>query len=88
MRRCDDRCIAVEIAVQERTPTMLVRIEGRLFLADEQGIVIDGCGPAYSSFDLPIVDGIRRLRPPGASLDLARTRWRFARSPHCAVRPT
>jgi cell division protein FtsQ len=65
----------VEIAVQERTPTMLVRIEGRLFLADEQGIVIDEYGPAYSSFDLPIVDGIRLAQPgPGASLDPARTR--------------
>ena len=64
----------VEIAVQERTPTMLVRIEGRIFLADEQGIVIDEYGPGYSSFDLPIVDGIRLAQArPGTSLDPART---------------
>jgi len=64
----------VEIAVQERTPTMLVRTEGRVFLADDQGIVIDEYGPGYSGFDLPIVDGIRVARAgPGASLDPART---------------
>ena len=65
----------VEIAVQERAPIMLVRIDGRLFLADEQGVVIDGYGPAFSGFDLPIVDGIRVAQPaPGVSLDAERTR--------------
>ena len=48
----------VEIVVSERTPTVIGRIDGRLFLVDEQGFVIDQFGPRYASFDLPIVDGL------------------------------
>ena len=48
----------VEISVSERMPTILARIDSRLYLVDEQGIVIDQYGPRYASFDLPIVDGL------------------------------
>jgi cell division septal protein FtsQ len=48
----------VEITVSERVPAMIGRLDGRLFLVDEHGFVIDQFGPRYSSFDLPIVDGL------------------------------
>lgn len=64
----------VEIAVSERLPAIIARMEGRLFLVDDQGIVIDQYGPRYASFDLPIVDGVSAARPgPGVQADLARS---------------
>jgi cell division protein FtsQ len=63
----------VEISVSERIPTVLARIDERLFLVDEQGIVIDQYGPRYASFDLPIVDGLAIPRPAaGARVDEGR----------------
>jgi cell division protein FtsQ len=63
----------VEISVSERIPTVLARIDARLFLVDEQGIVIDQYGPRYASFDLPIVDGLAIPRPAaGARVDEGR----------------
>jgi cell division protein FtsQ len=60
----------VEIVVSERTPTVIGRIGGRLFLVDEQGFVIDQFGPRYASFDLPIVDGLGGQAPgPGTRVD-------------------
>lgn len=53
----------VEIAVTERTPIGIARIDSRLYLVDEAGVVIDNYGPAFADFDLPIVDG---LPAPGA----------------------
>lgn len=64
----------VEIAVSERLPAIIARIEGRLFLVDDQGVVIDQYGPRYASFDLPIVDGVAAAKPgPGVQADLARS---------------
>lgn len=63
----------VEIAVSERLPAIIARLDGRLFLVDDQGIIIDDFGPRYASFDLPIVDGISAARPaPGVQADHAR----------------
>lgn len=63
----------VEIAVSERLPAMVARLDGRLFLVDDEGIVIDEYGPRYVSFDLPIVDGLSAARPgPGVRLDATR----------------
>jgi cell division septal protein FtsQ len=46
------------------------RLDGRLFLVDEQGVVIDHFGPRYASFDLPIVDGLGGPKPaPGIRTD-------------------
>jgi cell division septal protein FtsQ len=65
----------VEIAVAERIPAMLGRIDSRLFLVDDQGMVIDHHGPRYASFDLPIVDGLdTRVPSPGTRLDESRAR--------------
>lgn len=63
----------VEIVVSERLPALIARIDSRLFLMDEHGILIDEYGPRYASFDLPIVDGLAVARPaPGAQADEAR----------------
>lgn len=63
----------VEIAVSERLPAIIARLEGRLFLVDDQGIIIDQFGPSYASFDLPIVDGLSASRPgPGVQADQSR----------------
>ena len=63
----------IEISVAERVPTVLARIDGRLYLVDEQGIVIDQYGPRYANFDLPIVDGLEIPKPAaGARVDAAR----------------
>jgi len=63
----------IEISVAERVPTVLARIDGRLYLVDEQGIVIDQYGPRYANFDLPIVDGLEIPKPAaGSRVDAAR----------------
>jgi cell division protein FtsQ len=48
----------VEVAVTEREPIGIGRLQGRLFLVDERGSVIDEYGPQYADFDLPIIDGL------------------------------
>jgi cell division protein FtsQ len=63
----------IEVFVAERTPAMIGRIDGRLFLVDDQGFVIDQFGPRYAGFDLPIVDGLGGHKPgPGTRTDDAR----------------
>jgi cell division protein FtsQ len=63
----------IEVLVFERTPAVIGRIDGRLFLVDDQGFVIDQFGPRYASFDLPIVDGLGGRKPaPGSRTDDAR----------------
>lgn len=63
----------VEVTVAERVPTVLARIDSRLYLVDEQGIVIAAYGPEHSAFDLPIVDGFTLSKPvPGAQVDRTR----------------
>lgn len=63
----------VEIAVTERLPAIIARIDSRLFLMDEQGMLIDEYGPRYANFDLPIVDGLSMKNPqPGDRADEVR----------------
>jgi len=63
----------VEVAVKERLPALIARMDGQLYLADDQGFVIDHYGPRYAAFDLPIVDGVTAdKRGPGGQLDAAR----------------
>lgn len=49
----------IEIAVIERRPMGLARIDGRLFLIDASGVVIEEHGPQHAQYDLPIVDGLQ-----------------------------
>lgn len=48
---------SIQVVVEERLPVALARRSGRLLLVDERGMDIDEYGPAYSSLDLPLVDG-------------------------------
>ena len=63
----------IEITVVERRPFGISRLGSQLFLIDREGTAIDEYGPQYSSFDLPIIDGLvqapRNGRP---SIDRAR----------------
>ena len=53
----------IEVAVLERTPVGVARLNGELYLVDDRGVVIDQFGPHYADFDLPVIDG---LIPHGA----------------------
>ena len=46
------------VAISERQPLAIGRINDRLYLIDRRGTVIDEYGPNYAEFDLPIVDGL------------------------------
>jgi cell division septal protein FtsQ len=61
------------VAISEREPMAIGRINGRLYLIDREGTMIDEFGPNYAEFDLPIVDGL--AAPPargGAVIDETR----------------
>lgn len=55
----------IEVFVSERTPIGLCRIKNQLYLVDRTGVVIDEFGPAYATFDLPIIDGLVRAQSSG-----------------------
>jgi cell division protein FtsQ len=46
------------VAVIERRPLGIGRINDNLYLVDHRGTVIDEYGPNYAEFDLPIIDGL------------------------------
>lgn len=48
----------LEVVVSEREPIGIGRVNGRLYLVDDEGAVIDAYGPQYSDVDLPIIDGL------------------------------
>jgi cell division protein FtsQ len=48
----------VEVAVTERQPMGLARIDGALYLVDAHGVVLDEYGPRYADIDLPMIDGL------------------------------
>ena len=48
----------IQIAVSEKMPVGFGRVGERLYLIDEDGVVIDEHGPQYGDFDLPIVDNL------------------------------
>jgi cell division septal protein FtsQ len=61
------------VAISERQPMAIARIEGRLYLVDRDGTIIDEFGPNYAEFDLPIVDGLAASpRGGGPLIDDAR----------------
>ena len=59
----------VDIAITERTPLVLGRLNGLLYLVDATGTIIDAAGPQYSAFDLPIVDGLLTDESNGGTVD-------------------
>jgi cell division protein FtsQ len=48
----------IEVVISERHALGIGRLDGRLYLVDELGEVIDDYGPHYADLDLPIVDGL------------------------------
>lgn len=48
----------IEIAVTEREPIGIGRLDGEMFVIDERGQIIDQYGPQYVDLDLPVVDGL------------------------------
>jgi len=63
----------IEIAITERRPMGLGRVDGRLFLIDPGGVVIEEYGAQHAEYDLPIVDGLRGdPRATGFLIDPAR----------------
>jgi cell division protein FtsQ len=48
----------VKIAIFERQPMGIGRINDELYLIDARGGIIDQYGPNYAEFDLPIIDGL------------------------------
>lgn len=59
----------IDIAISERTPVALGRLNGRLYLVDALGTIIDDAGPQYAAFDLPIVDGLLTDESNGGTAD-------------------
>lgn len=59
----------VDIAITERTPLVLARLNGQLYLVDATGTIIDAAGPQYGAFDLPIVDGLLTDESNGRTAD-------------------
>jgi cell division protein FtsQ len=48
----------IEVAIVEREPLAIGRLNGHLVLVDASGAIIDEFGPHYEAFDLPIIDGL------------------------------
>lgn len=63
----------VDVRIVERNPVAIARLGQQLYLVDDAGIIIDGYGPSYSDFDLPIVDGMAApAESGGRAIDPAR----------------
>lgn len=61
----------VDVAILERAPLGIGRINGSLYLVDDRGAVIDEYGPNYADLDLPIIDGLSTA-PGDATSDVYR----------------
>jgi cell division protein FtsQ len=48
----------VDVRIVEREPVAIARLGQQLYLVDGTGVIVDGYGPQYVEFDLPIVDGM------------------------------
>ena len=69
----------VEVVISERQPIGIGRLNGDMYLVDEQGVVIDQYGPQHVDLDLPIIDGLSIISESGAPVaDAARAdlAWR------------
>ena len=50
------------VAIEERQPMGVGRLEDALFLIDDTGTIIDEFGPNYAELDLPVIDGLASPR--------------------------
>ena len=58
----------VSVAISERQPMGIGRINNELYLIDDRGGLIDQFGPNYAEFDLPIIDGLAAAPRDNATL--------------------
>ena len=56
----------VDVAVVERQPMGIGRIDGALYLLDQHGGIIDEFGPDHGEFDFPLIDGLAAAGRTGA----------------------
>jgi len=75
----------IEVVVEERQPSGIARIGGRLYLVDDHGVIIDEYGPTYAKFDLPVIDGLLEPSETGAT---DATRMDLAARVIASLRPT
>ena len=61
----------IDVLLSEKDPLGIARLDGRLYLVDDRGALIDEYGPHYAVFDLPMIDG---LAAPGGSTTPVDTR--------------
>jgi cell division protein FtsQ len=59
----------IEVAIAERQPMGVARLNGETYLVDDGGIVIDQYGPQYKDLDLPLVDGLGAAPAAGGMTD-------------------
>jgi cell division protein FtsQ len=62
----------LSVAISERQPIGIARINDRLYLVDDRAMVIDEFGPNYAEFDLPIVAGLEADPANGSLVDETR----------------
>jgi cell division protein FtsQ len=55
----------IKIEISERAPMALGRIDGHLYLIDDQARLIAEHGADYTHFDLPVIDGLLRETSDG-----------------------
>lgn len=48
----------LEVAIIEREPVAIARLNRQLYLVDGTGVIIDDYGPQHGDLDLPVVDGM------------------------------
>ena len=77
----------VEIAVRERRPMGVGRLNTAMYLIDRSGVIIDEYGPAYADIDLPIIDGLAASPKESALVDAARAEFAARVIGALAVRP-
>jgi cell division septal protein FtsQ len=63
----------VDVAISERLPLGIGRINDALYLVDQRATVIDEYGPNYADVDLPIIDGLASESSDGLLVDARRT---------------
>ena len=55
----------IDVAIAERQPMGIGRIDGVLYLLDQDGDIIDEFGPDHAEFDFPLIDGLATAASAG-----------------------
>ena len=58
----------IDIAIAEREPIGIGRVNGDMYLVDDRGVIIDQYGPQYAQFDLPMIDGLSASPAEGGTM--------------------